>query len=74
MQLSYVGEEEVTVTAGTFNARHYRFSDEHGGMASDKGAHPNYDMWVTADEDAIFLKGGLGGYMQTWYELTELRR
>lgn len=74
MQLSYIGEEEVTVAAGTFRARHFRFSDEHGGMASDKGAHPDYDMWVTADEDAIFLKGGVGGYMQTWYELTELQR
>jgi hypothetical protein len=29
---------------------------------------------VTADEDAIFLQGGVGGYMQTWYELVELRR
>ncbi|MEC3911444.1 hypothetical protein U5A82_13520 [Sphingobium sp. CR2-8] len=74
MQLAYVGEETVTVAAGTFACRHFRFTDEHGGMASDKGAHPDYDLWVTADEDAIFVQGGVGGYMQTWYELVELTR
>jgi hypothetical protein len=41
---------------------------------TDKGAHPAYDLWVTADEDAIFVQGGVGGYMQTWYELAELTR
>lgn len=69
--LGYVGEETVTVQAGTFEASHYRFTDPHGDMA---GGHPDYDVWVTADEDAIFLKGGVGGYMQTWYELVELTR
>lgn len=74
MQLSYVGEETVTVAAGTFDCRRFRFGDEHGGMASDKGAHPDYDLWVTADDDAIFVQGGVGGYMQTWYELVRLAR
>lgn len=74
MQLEYVGDEEATCPAGTFQCRHFRFMDEHGGMATDKGAHPTYDMWVTADDDAIFVKGGVGGYMQTWYELVELNR
>lgn len=74
MQLAYVGEERVTVPAGTFACRHFRFTDEEGGMVSDKGAHPAYDLWVTADEDAIFVQGGVGGYMQTWYELVELKR
>lgn len=69
--LGYVGEETITVAAGTFEASHYRFTDPHGDMA---GGHPDYDVWVTADEDAIFLKGGVGGYMQTWYELVELTR
>lgn len=73
IQLEYVGEETVTVQAGTFEAYHYRFSDEDGGMVGLSGeAHPEYDVWVTADDDAIFLKGGVGGYMQTWYELVEL--
>lgn len=74
LELSYVGEERVTVAAGTFDCRRFRFSDEHGGMATDKGAHPVYDLWVTADDDAIFVQGGVGGYMQTWYELVELHR
>ena len=74
MQLSYIGDETVTVAAGMFDCRHFRFGDEHGGMASDKGAHPDYDLWVTADEDAIFVQGGVGGYMQTWYELINLKR
>jgi hypothetical protein len=74
LELEYVGEETVTVTAGTFACRHFRFTDEKGGMATDKGAHPDYDMWVTADDDAIFVQGGVGGYMKTWYELVELER
>lgn len=72
--LEYVGDETATVAAGTFACRKFRFSDEEGGFASKDGAHPVYDLWVTADEDAIFVKGGVGGYMQTWYELVELER
>jgi hypothetical protein len=72
--LEYVGEEEATTPAGTFACRHFRFLGEDGGMVSKDGEHPTYDMWVTADEDAIFVKGGVGGYMQTWYELVELKR
>ena len=72
--LEYMGEETTTVAAGTFACRHYRFSDENAGMATKDGAHPLYDLWVTADDDAIFVKGGVGGYMQTWYELVELER
>ncbi|MET0239989.1 MAG: hypothetical protein ABW184_08835 [Sphingobium sp.] len=54
--------------AGIFAASHFRFTDP------DAQAHPDYDIWVTADDDALFLNGGVGGYMQTWYELTELTR
>ena len=72
--LEYIGEEEVTVAAGTFPCRHFRFSDEAGGMVTKDGAHPQYDMWTTADADSIFVKGGVGGYMKTWYELVELER
>lgn len=66
MRLDYLADESVTVPAGTFAASHFRLSDP--------GAHPDYDIWVTADEDALFLKGGVGGYMQSWYELVELTR
>jgi hypothetical protein len=68
----YLGDESVTTPAGTFACRHLQFIDPgDGGLI---GTHPRYDLWVTADEDAIFVKGGVGGYMQTWYELVELRR
>lgn len=70
----YVGEEDVTVAAGQFRCRHFRISDEGGAMMSAHGAHPDYDVWVTADEDSIFVKGGVAGYMQTWYELVWLER
>jgi hypothetical protein len=68
----YVGEERVSVAAGEFDARHLQFIDPGAsGMTTE---HPPYDLWITADRDAVFLKGGVGGYMQTWYELTWLER
>lgn len=71
--LEYVGDETITVPAGTFDCRHFRFVDDEGaGMGGIP--HPHYDVWVTADDDAIFVQGGVGGYMQTWYELVELQR
>lgn len=71
--LEYLGEETVTVAAGTFACRHFRFLDDEGpGMGGV--THPHYDVWVTADDDAIFVQGGVGGYMQNWYELVELER
>lgn len=68
----YLGTEEVTVAAGTFAARKFQFIDD--GTSGMDGAHPPYELWVTDDDDAIFLKGGVGGYMLTWYELVELKR
>ncbi len=71
--LEYVGDETVTVAAGTFSCRHFRYVDDTGpGMGGT--THPPYDMWVTADADSVFVQGGVGGYMQTWYELVELER
>ena len=35
-------------------------------------AHPPYDIWCTNDDDFLFLRGDIGGYMQTFYELVEL--
>jgi hypothetical protein len=71
--LEYVGDETVTTAAGTFACRHFRFIDDDGpGMGGNQ--HPVYDMWVTADEDHLFVKGGVGGYMGTWYELESLER
>lgn len=69
--LEYVGEEDVTVAAGSFRAHHFRYTDTAGQLPEE---HPAYDVWCTADEDLVFLKGAVGGYMQTYYELTELHR
>jgi hypothetical protein len=66
----YVKDETVTTPAGTFACRHMRFIDP--GDSGMSGAHPIYDLWITADKHAIFVKGGVGGYMQTWYELQTL--
>jgi hypothetical protein len=68
----FLGREEVTVGAGTFAARHFQFIDDGG--ESGMGDHPPYDVWITDDKDALFLKGGVGGYMMTWYELVDLER
>ena len=36
--------------------------------------HPDFDMWVTADEDSILVYGSIDGYMMNRYELVELVR
>lgn len=69
--LEYVGKEQVTVAAGTFSALHFRYVDTAGQLPEE---HPPYDVWCTDDGDYIFLKGAVGGYMQTYYELSELVR
>jgi len=69
--LVYVGHETITVKAGKFNARKFQITDTAGNLPEE---HPPYEMWCTADEDGLFLKGGVGGYMQTYYELVELER
>lgn len=71
IDLEYRGDERVTVAAGSFDCRRFAFIDE-GAMGGTQ--HPTYEMWVTADDDAVFVQGGVGGYMQTWYELVELQR
>jgi hypothetical protein len=68
----FLGREMVEVRAGRFAARHFRFLDD--GSSGMSGQHPPYDVWITDDADGIFLQGGVGGYMQTWYELIALER
>lgn len=66
----YLGKETVTTPAGTFACKHMQFVDPgSSGFAAD---HPLYDLWITDDERSLFVQGGVGGYMQTWYELVEL--
>ncbi len=69
--LVYVGEEDITVAAGSFRARHFQVTDTAGNLPEE---HPPYEVWCTADDDYILLRAGAGGYMQTHYELTELER
>ncbi len=68
--IEYLGEEEVTVGAGRFDALHFRFVETAGQLPEE---HPPYDIWCTADDEYLFLKGEVGGYMQTAYELTEIQ-
>lgn len=66
--IDFAGEETIEVGAGSFDALHYKFVSAPGLPIE----HPPYDIWCTADGDFIFLKGVIGGYMQTQYELVEL--
>ncbi len=66
MSIAYWGEEEITIAAGTFKARHFSVGDTAGSLPEE---HPPYHVWVTADEDYVFLKASAEGYMKTHYEL-----
>jgi hypothetical protein len=68
--VEYHGEEKIEVEAGEFDALHFRFVSSPGLPE----AHPPYDIWCTNDDDFLFLRGDIGGYMQTYYELVELIR
>ncbi len=74
MLLSFLGEEKVTVQAGTFDALHFSIgaSTDDDYMGTD--IHPPYHIWVTADGDYVMLKAYVTGYMQTYYELTEYEK
>lgn len=72
--ITFVGEEKVTVGAGTFDALHFRIgkSTDDDYMGSD--IHPPYHTWITADGDYVLLKAHVTGYMQTYYELVEYEK
>lgn len=65
-KIEYVGREELTVPAGTFETDHYRFLLE-GSLPQD---HPTEDLWCTP-EDFVFVKIAVGGYMNSSFELIE---
>lgn len=69
--IEYVGTERITIAVGEFDALHFRYVDTAGQLPEE---HPRYDVWCAADGSYLFLKGEVGGYMQTRYELTELER
>ncbi len=66
MSITYYGEEDIEVEAGRFTARHFSVGDTAGSLLEE---HPPYHVWVTADDDYLFLKAEAKGYMQTYYEL-----
>lgn len=68
--LVYLGDETITVEAGTFAARKFHITDTAQGGLPDE--HPPYEMWCTADSDGLMLKAEVKGYMKTAYELIEL--
>ncbi|ANU06383.1 DUF3108 domain-containing protein [Paraurantiacibacter namhicola] len=73
MTMEYVGEEERKVAAGTFACRHFRYVDDsEDGMGGTR--HPDFDIWVTADDDAVLVYASIEGYMMNAYELVELSR
>ncbi len=63
--LRYVGPETITVPAGTFDCYRIAFV----GLTNN---HPDYDMWLTRDGDFLYVKGEVGGYMDSIFELAEL--
>lgn len=65
--LEYVGRETIEVPAGRFDCHRVRFV----GLTND---HPPYDMWVSADGDVLYVRGEVGGYMDSVFELSELTR
>lgn len=57
VRLQYVGEAQITVPAGTFTTRHFKYTD-------------NTDVWVTG-EDYIVVRHDYRGY-RTRFELSAL--
>lgn len=70
LALQFVGKEQIEVSAGVFDALHFRMVDIPG-LPQD---HPPYDLWCTADGDYVLLKARVTGYMQTAYELVSCER
>lgn len=64
--LRYDGVEAVRVPAGTFDCHRFGFI----GMTN---AHPPYTLWIGADGDFLYVKGVVEGYMDSVFELEELR-
>lgn len=62
--IQVVGTEAIETPAGSFACHHLRF-------ASFSNNHPPYDLWVTDDGEFHFVRGIVGGYMDSTFELVE---
>ena len=69
--IRFVGEEQLTVGAGTFTALHYQYVDTE--LVELPPDTPAFDMWVTADGELTYLKGDLKGNTTSQYELMSLQ-
>lgn len=67
--IAYLGDEEVTVAAGTFKTHHYQYLEAGTGTMAEP--YPPIDVWVTADGDYVYVKGQIGGTFMSEYELVE---
>ena len=67
LDLVYVGDEKITVGAGSFDAHHFQVPTNKELPEE----HPPYQVYTSTDGNYTFLKGGVAGYMQTHYELVE---
>lgn len=63
--LTFAACEEVQVKAGSFACRAYDFA----GMTN---GHPPYRMWISDDADRLYVRGEVGGYMDSLFELETL--
>ena len=67
--LVYLGEEEIEVAAGSFNARHFQVAGTAGNLPEE---HPPTTCGARPTMTTLLLKASAEGYMQTHYELTEI--
>lgn len=63
--LELVGIEHLTVPAGSFRCRHFRFL--LGDTEFDD--HPPYEIWVTDDGDNVMVRAQVGAPKHLLYEL-----
>ena len=74
MFLVYMGDEKVTVEAGTFDAHHFRIGKNNDDNYMGTDIHPPYHLWTSTDGNYILYKAYCTGYMQTYYELVEFEQ
>lgn len=65
--LELLGIEELTVPAGRFRCRHFRFLLQK----SEFHDHPPYEIWVTDDGDCVVVRAQVGAPRDLLYELVE---
>ena len=63
--LRYEARETVTVPAGRFECHRLSFQ----GMTNN---HPPYTMWISADDEKLYVKGLVAGYMDGLFKLETL--